>query len=500
MTITLTKIQIPLYLNGTLSETIDSDEPFDVPNNLFRETIIIENTTDLYMYINILDYWGVDNIPDEMYKWILQNKTWEEDIPDKFYIWLFANIKFTCKNSNINYCFNDKIQCIINSNTESLCNNLALLGYSEILKIAHSCGYSWSSQTLYNAATHNAATPEHLECFIFAHTHGCPSNFDHKIFKSIINMISMNGNLPFLKYLYENRDKFDIEFNESYYKNSYEPNFWNEDEEYDAYEFHLDAIQKRTWDQNYWNEVTNNAAIKGHIHILEYAIENKFPIFSNTCNTACNNGHIEYLKFAHANGCMLDTCKILYHLPNTISLEIIIFLHELGCILNKKLGFNAIATNNIAILNYVCQNIIFNKDDIQKLFIDAVKYNNLECIQCLHSFKYEWISDIYYLAAQGGKLDIIKYAYESGCPWHIRTCEGAAENGHLNILKYAHEHGCPWDPRTCTIATCNDHFECLVYAHDNGCPWNSSVYKYAKKYKRTKILKYAIDNRCPLNK
>jgi hypothetical protein len=41
----------------------------------------------------------------------------------------------------------------------------------------------------------------------------------------------------------------------------------------------------------------------------------------------------------------------------------------------------------------------------------------------------------------------------SGCPWDERTCRFAAEGGHLDILKWARKNGCPWDFRTCANAT-----------------------------------------------
>ena len=34
---------------------------------------------------------------------------------------------------------------------------------------------------------------------------------------------------------------------------------------------------------------------------------------------------------------------------------------------------------------------------------------------------------------------MLKYAHENGCPWNEGTCSKAAEGGHLEVLKYAHE-------------------------------------------------------------
>ena len=31
------------------------------------------------------------------------------------------------------------------------------------------------------------------------------------------------------------------------------------------------------------------------------------------------------------------------------------------------------------------------------------------------------------------------------------TCEAAAEGGHLDVLRWAREHHCPWDANTCVL-------------------------------------------------
>ena len=42
-------------------------------------------------------------------------------------------------------------------------------------------------------------------------------------------------------------------------------------------------------------------------------------------------------------------------------------------------------------------------------------------------------------AADGGHLDVLKYAHEKGCPFTKYTCHAAAKKGHLKVLKYACE-------------------------------------------------------------
>ena len=111
-------------------------------------------------------------------------------------------------------------------------------------------------------------------------------------------------------------------------------------------------------------------------------------------------------------------------------------------------------------------------------------------------------------AAYYGHLECLKYAHENGCPWDEYTCLGAAEEGHLECLKYAHEKGCPWDlinedsdddtdEGICSNAAKNGHLECLKYAHENGCPWNERICSKAAETGHLECLRYAHENGCP---
>jgi hypothetical protein len=55
-------------------------------------------------------------------------------------------------------------------------------------------------------------------------------------------------------------------------------------------------------------------------------------------------------------------------------------------------------------------------------------------------------------------LDCLQYADGNGHPWHVETCYLAAEGGYLDCLHYA--------------------FENLHYALENGCPCDERACKY----------------------
>ena len=78
-------------------------------------------------------------------------------------------------------------------------------------------------------------------------------------------------------------------------------------------------------------------------------------------------------------------------------------------------------------------------------------------------------------AAEAGKVSVLKFLKEEGCPWLEATItRAAAEHGHLHVVKWARlEGGCPWDEMTCWAASQAGHKDVLVWARDQDppCPW-----------------------------
>ena len=101
-------------------------------------------------------------------------------------------------------------------------------------------------------------------------------------------------------------------------------------------------------------------------------------------------------------------------------------------------------------------------------------------------------------AAKNGRLDVLSYTREHGCPWNEWTCTWAAVNGHLDCLSYAREHGCPWDVWTCAHAAENGHLNCLSYAREHGCPWDEWTCVYAAEIGHLHVLLWALQHNCPL--
>nr|WIL04766.1 ankyrin repeat-containing protein [Cedratvirus duvanny] len=127
------------------------------------------------------------------------------------------------------------------------------------------------------------------------------------------------------------------------------------------------------------------AAENGHLEVLQWARANGFPWDLSICTIAAKNGHLEVLQWARANGCPWNEGTCTY-------------------------------------------------------------------------------------AAGNGHLEVLQWARANGCPWNSNTCSHAALNGHLEILQWARANGCRWNQRTCGNAARNGHLKVLEWARDNGCP------------------------------
>ena len=100
-------------------------------------------------------------------------------------------------------------------------------------------------------------------------------------------------------------------------------------------------------------------------------------------------------------------------------------------------------------------------------------------------------------AAWGGHVDVVKWAFDMGCPLSSMVTEGIATHGDLEALKWARHHGCAWDQYTCAGAARKGHIAVLKWAIANGCPWSSTTCLHLVQNKAWDALKWAIHNGCP---
>eukprot|EP00587_Corethron_hystrix_P006428 CAMPEP_0113319100 /NCGR_PEP_ID=MMETSP0010_2-20120614/13433_1 /TAXON_ID=216773 ORGANISM="Corethron hystrix, Strain 308" /NCGR_SAMPLE_ID=MMETSP0010_2 /ASSEMBLY_ACC=CAM_ASM_000155 /LENGTH=343 /DNA_ID=CAMNT_0000176593 /DNA_START=335 /DNA_END=1363 /DNA_ORIENTATION=- /assembly_acc=CAM_ASM_000155 len=103
-------------------------------------------------------------------------------------------------------------------------------------------------------------------------------------------------------------------------------------------------------------------------------------------------------------------------------------------------------------------------------------------------------------AAKGGHLEVLQWARAQGFPWDTGTCTWAAGGGHLHILQWARAHGCEWEEMTCAHAAKGGHLEVLQWTREQGCPWDKKTCEYAANRGHLDVLQWAREQGCPWDK
>jgi len=295
----------------------------------------IESIEDLDNLLDTYDYWSVDIISKELFKFFLKNR--EKLIKlienDEKYNYMMnkiheiiqnrLNIKkleenITKKNQNnilknnrlVIQIFYNKILrrlfYILYSKFDTLTINFSREGFLDCLKYAHESYFPWNENT-----TKVAAENGHLDCLKYAYEKGC------SLHTLTITFAAMNGHLDCLKYAYKNGCQWDeyttkvaaenghLDCLKYAYENGCQ---WDEGTTANAARGgHLDCLKYAYENDCRWNiETTLFAALNGHLDCLKYAHENKCPWDTGTTDSAAMNGHLDCLKYAHDNGCLWD--------------------------------------------------------------------------------------------------------------------------------------------------------------------------------------------------
>jgi hypothetical protein len=133
----------------------------------------------------------------------------------------------------------------------------------------------------------------------------------------------------------------------------------------------------------------------------------------------------------------------------------------------------------------------------------AARGGHLSILQWLHNVGCPWDDfNVYWHAAFLGRLDILAYARDNGCPLpalgEATLCRDAALEGQLAALQWLRSVGCNWDEATCEYAALAGHLDVLQWARANGCPWDGEVFVGAYHYGHTDVLLWAVDHGCPM--
>jgi hypothetical protein len=252
-----------------------------------------------------------------------------------------------------------------------------------------------------------------------------------------------------------------------------------------------------------WSPVVCKLAAQyGRLDMLEYLRELGCPWDEGVGHMACMFNHLDCLKFAHENGCKMDYDTILY--AEKYGGECKKYLQE-NLLMTEEIMSDmllaCIRGDDLEVFKGICETC-FNCGKVH--LEEAAKLGKLNFIKYFVDNGYELDDRLIELSASNGHLDCVNFLFNNGCGLEIRM-EGTTpmlvpviKGGYLDVLKYLHEE-C-WVPLTskcCAVAAGEGKLKILKYLRENGCPWNKKTTEYALKHGHRDCYDYAVENGCP---
>jgi hypothetical protein len=189
--------------------------------------------------------------------------------------------------------------------------------------------------------------------------------------------------------------------------------------------------------------VYSKAARGGHLHILVWARENGAPYNEQAYVEAAKEGHTYALEWLRKTGHPLDVGAVCRAATKGGHLEAFRWvMGQEGCRWDEGICASVAEEGHMHILKWA-------RDNGYGWYLSAsaraAKARRFEVLR--------WASDVWPTSWGGTSTSI---------------CNAAAQGGHIEILRWARGKGCPWD------ATMYEHansFDVMDWAWENGCPW-----------------------------
>jgi hypothetical protein len=147
---------------------------------------------------------------------------------------------------------------------------------------------------------------------------------------------------------------------------------------------------------------------------------------------------------------------------------------------------------SLALVNKACKYSIYKVEPIalmtKKLFHSDDGTPSTDCKFRQHMAAYE------------GRLDVLKWLFEKGCPISRNLCaSGAMISGHVHILQWMKDNGITgeWRDYHMYSAANRGRLEVVKWLRADGCPWDEKACLFAGSCKSWDTLQYLVDNKCP---
>ena len=300
----------------------------------------------------------------------------------------------------------------------------------------------------------------------------------------------------------------------------------------------------------------NSLAAGGSIPALESAAEMGCVWDEEAGVLAAGNGRLDALKWMHEKGAPLVDFRCLNEAACGGHLDVIewfVTIDEFGDVetLMEMLPCEAACGNHVHVLDWleaVWPDALDRTDpevamyaafrgslgalewlrrrrfDMSEVCDGAANGGHMDVLRWARAKRYPWTADTCAGIAKHGDLATLRWAAEQGCPMsgrvlveavlggHVHVAEWAAENGcemlasacaaaatrgSMETLRWLRGRGCAWDHNTCSEAARRGDLAMLAWARQNGCPWHSCTCTAAARAGHLEALKWARENGCP---
>ncbi len=220
-------------------------------------------------------------------------------------------------------------------------------------------------------------------------------------------------------------------------------------------------------------EASCAAAAAGHVHLLEWlrTYDARSVYSSSTPYAATRAGRLDVMQWLRANGCVEGwDVWLMQSVAGAGHLALLQALRAQGCAWDADIKcYSAARGGRLEVLQYLHRAGCTLGDDI---CVGAACGGSVEVLKYVRAHGAPWsIEEVVAAAADAGAVAMLQYLAAEGAVLdrHImhRTIKG---DGGLEAVRWLHEQGCPWDARSCKLAVKEGKLDMLLYLLQHGCP------------------------------
>lgn len=238
------------------------------------------------------------------------------------------------------------------------------------------------------------------------------------------------------------------------------------------------------------------AARGGHIETLAW-IAKRLPLNAATFRHAARGGHWEVMEWLKQKGCPWNytACTEAARLGR---LDILEWLRQDGCEWKGTAIFASAANGHLEVLRW-CIAHQCPRDQHQNPLGKACYLGLTAVVECLLESGFELTKKATNSAAEGGQLELLKHLIGLGCRVEDYTiCSHAALGGHMHVLEWLHEErGYPLNHLTMAMAAQEGRLDIVKWLRARGCEWSKNIPALAAWRGHRELVLWLRNNGCP---